>query len=119
LHFWRQSEIIENGQAPAFLAEVPPKSSPSRPERLNERLPSAAIFRFAKSGTSVKTRSLWCLSPPVETHGFNLSSQGVRTMPYKPELTWISHAMRWRKRYVGHTYYLKTKVGGKSDREGY
>lgn len=40
-------------------------------------------------------------------------------MPFKYELTWISHAKRWRKRYRGRTYYMKTNVGGKTDREGY
>jgi integrase len=40
-------------------------------------------------------------------------------MPFKFELTWISHARKWRKRYLGQTYYLKTKVGGKTDRQGY
>lgn len=40
-------------------------------------------------------------------------------MPFKLELTWISHARKWRKRYLNTTYYLKTKCGGKSDRQGY
>lgn len=40
-------------------------------------------------------------------------------MPFRYELTWISHAKRWRKRYRGQTYYLKTDVGGKADRQGY
>src|SRR5262245_50607963 len=40
-------------------------------------------------------------------------------MPFEYELTWIDHANRWRKRYLGRTYYLKTDVGGKSDRDGY
>ena len=40
-------------------------------------------------------------------------------MPFEHELTWISHAKRWRKRYQGKTYYLKSKVGGKRDRSGY
>jgi integrase len=40
-------------------------------------------------------------------------------MPFKFELTWIPKARRWRKRYLGRTYYLKTDVGGKTDREGY
>lgn len=40
-------------------------------------------------------------------------------MPYRLELTWIAHAKRWRKRYQGQTYYLKTACNGRKDREGY
>lgn len=40
-------------------------------------------------------------------------------MPFKYELTWMPHARRWRKRYRGATYYLKTICGGKRDRGGY
>ena len=31
----------------------------------------------------------------------------------------MPHANRWRKRYLGRTYYLKTDVGGRTDRDGY
>jgi len=40
-------------------------------------------------------------------------------MPFKHELTYMPHAKRWRKRYLGNTYYMKTKVGGRKDRAGY
>lgn len=40
-------------------------------------------------------------------------------MPFKFDLTWIAHAKRWRKRYRGRTYFLKTNIGGKKDRTGY
>lgn len=40
-------------------------------------------------------------------------------MPYRLELTWIQHCKRWRKRYLGQTYYLKTRTNGKRDRAGY
>jgi hypothetical protein len=40
-------------------------------------------------------------------------------MPFKHDLTWMPHAKRWRKRYRGQTYYLKTSVGGRTDRQGY
>ena len=44
---------------------------------------------------------------------------GVKAMPFKHQLTWMPHARRWRKRYRGSTYYLKSKCGGKMDRAGY
>lgn len=40
-------------------------------------------------------------------------------MPFKYELTWVAHAQRWRKRYLGQTFYMKTNVNGKTDRPGY
>jgi integrase len=40
-------------------------------------------------------------------------------MPYKFQLTWVPHANRWRKRYLGKTYYLKTPASGKKDRQSY
>ena len=40
-------------------------------------------------------------------------------MPYQLSLTWMPHAKRWRKRYQGRTYYLRSKSNGRRDREGY
>jgi integrase len=40
-------------------------------------------------------------------------------MPYKLCLTWAAHAKRWRKRFQGKTYYLKTRSNGRKDRTGY
>jgi hypothetical protein len=40
-------------------------------------------------------------------------------MPYKLELTWVPHARKWKKKYQGKQYYLKTKCSGKNDRDGY
>ena len=40
-------------------------------------------------------------------------------MPFRLSLTWMPHANRWRKRYLGRTYYLKTKSNGRRDRDGY
>lgn len=40
-------------------------------------------------------------------------------MPFKYQLTWISQAKRWRKRYQGNTYFLRTPSNGKRDRAGY
>ncbi|QDU75977.1 hypothetical protein Pan97_30210 [Bremerella volcania] len=40
-------------------------------------------------------------------------------MPFKYQLTWVPNAGKWRKRYLGRTYYLKTETNGKRDREGY
>ena len=40
-------------------------------------------------------------------------------MPYSYQLTWMPHAKRWRKRYLGITYYLRTANNGKRDRQGY
>lgn len=40
-------------------------------------------------------------------------------MPYNYQLTWVNHAKRWRKRYLGKTYYLKSPNNGKRDRKGY
>lgn len=40
-------------------------------------------------------------------------------MPYQLQLTWMPHAKRWRKRYRGSTYYMKTSCRGKKDRQGY
>jgi hypothetical protein len=37
-------------------------------------------------------------------------------MPYKPVLTWISHCKKWRKRYRGKTYYLKTPCNGRQQK---
>jgi hypothetical protein len=39
-------------------------------------------------------------------------------MPFKHDLTWMPHAKRWRKRYRGQTFYMKTNVSGKKDRQG-
>ena len=44
---------------------------------------------------------------------------GVETMPFKYQLTWMPHAHRWRKRYRGKTYYLRSPCRGKKDRDGY
>ena len=40
-------------------------------------------------------------------------------MAYTYQLTWMPHAKRWRKRYLGKTYYMKTATNGKRDRQGY
>ncbi len=40
-------------------------------------------------------------------------------MCYRLSLTWMPHAKRWRKRYLGRTYYLKAKSNGRRDRNGY
>ncbi|MEX1039656.1 MAG: hypothetical protein WDZ51_03430 [Pirellulaceae bacterium] len=40
-------------------------------------------------------------------------------MPYQHELTWIAQTRRWRKRYLGKTYFLKSPSQGKKDRAGY
>ena len=44
---------------------------------------------------------------------------GVETMPFKHQLTWMPHARRWRKRYQGRTYCLKSPCRGKKDRAAY
>ncbi|QDU55618.1 hypothetical protein [Aeoliella mucimassa] len=40
-------------------------------------------------------------------------------MAYAYKLTWMPHAKRWRKRYLGKTYYMRSQANGKRDRTGY
>jgi integrase len=40
-------------------------------------------------------------------------------MPYRLDLTWLPDSRRWRKRYAGRTFYLRTKGNGKTDRKSY
>lgn len=42
-----------------------------------------------------------------------------RTYNRKFKLTWHKHSQRWKRVYLGKTYYLKTKCNGKSDIQGY
>jgi hypothetical protein len=53
----------------------------------------------------------------VDPHHVNLP--GVLKMPYRLNLTGLPGSQRWRKRYAGRTFYLRTKGNGKTKRKSY